>query len=107
MSRQLLKLRWQVPGIWCGVEIEVDTLAQLEEALNAGAQAVLLDNMPPETLREAMHIIKGRAAAEASGNVSLETVKAIAETGVDYISVGRLTHSAPCLDLGLDFEISL
>ncbi len=89
------------------VEIEVDTLAQLEEALNAGAQAVLLDNMPPETLREAMHIIKGRAAAEASGNVSLETVKAIAETGVDYISVGRLTHSAPCLDLGLDFEISL
>ena len=89
------------------VEIEVDTLAQLEEALNAGAQAVLLDNMPPETLREAMHIIKGRAAAEASGNVSLETIKAIAETGVDYISVGRLTHSAPCLDLGLDFEISL
>lgn len=89
------------------VEIEVDTLAQLEEALNAGAQAVLLDNMPPDTLREAMHIIKGRAAAEASGNVSLETVKAIAETGVDYISVGRLTHSAPCLDLGLDFEISL
>ncbi|MGC6475752.1 MAG: carboxylating nicotinate-nucleotide diphosphorylase [Parvibaculales bacterium] len=89
------------------VEIEVDTLAQLDEALAAGAQAVLLDNMPPETLREAIAMINGRAVAEASGNVSLDTVKEIAETGVDYISVGRLTHSAPCLDLGLDFEISL
>ncbi|MGC6512801.1 MAG: carboxylating nicotinate-nucleotide diphosphorylase [Parvibaculales bacterium] len=89
------------------VEIEVDTLEQLHEALEAGAQAVLLDNMPPETLREAVAIIDGRAVAEASGNVTLQTVKAIAETGVDYISVGRITHSAPCLDLGLDFEITL
>ncbi|MGC6471523.1 MAG: carboxylating nicotinate-nucleotide diphosphorylase [Parvibaculales bacterium] len=88
------------------VEIEVDTLEQLKEAMDAGAQAVLLDNMPPETLREALAIIDGRAAAEASGNVTLETVKAIAETGVDYISVGRITHSAPCLDLGLDLEIT-
>jgi len=88
------------------VEIEVDTLDQLREALDAGAQAVLLDNMPPDTLRDAMAIIDGRAAAEASGNVKLNTVRAIAETGVNYISVGRITHSAPCLDLGLDFEIT-
>lgn len=85
------------------VEIEVDNLAQLEEALAAGAQAVLLDNMPPPMLGDAMGIIDGRAVAEASGNVCLENVQAIAATGVDYISVGRITHSAPCLDLGLDF----
>lgn len=89
------------------IEIEVDTLDQLKEALNAGAQAILLDNMAPEMLREAVSIINGRAVAEASGNVNLETVKAIAETGVDYISVGRITHSAPCLDLGLDFKITV
>lgn len=88
------------------VEIEIDTLDQLKEALNAGAQAVLLDNMAPDVLVEAMKIIDSRATAEASGNVTLDTVRAIAETGVDYISVGRITHSAPCIDLGLDFEIS-
>ncbi len=85
------------------VEIEVDNLAQLEDALAAGAQAVLLDNMPPPMLSEAMRLIDGRVVVEASGNVCLENVRAIAETGVDYISVGRITHSAPCLDLGLDF----
>lgn len=86
------------------IEIEVDTLDQLAEALDGGAHAVLLDNMSPETLREAVAMNKGRAVLEASGGVTLETVRGIAETGVDLISVGWLTHSAPSLDLGLDFE---
>jgi len=84
------------------IEIEVDTLDQLHEALDGGADAVLLDNMEPDVLREAVAINKGRATLEASGGITLETVRAKAETGVDLISVGWLTHSAPCLDLGLD-----
>jgi len=84
------------------IEIEVDTLEQLAEALPHKPHAVLLDNMPPETLREAVAMIDGQCLAEASGGVSLETVATIAETGVDYISVGALTHSAISLDLGLD-----
>ncbi len=85
------------------VEIEVDTLGQLEEVLTVGgASAVLLDNMPPDMLREAVRMVAGRMVTEASGNVSLETVAEIAATGVDYISSGRLTHSAPTVDLGLD-----
>jgi len=86
------------------VEIEVDTLDQLDEVLRHGADVVLLDNMTPAQLREAVTRIKGRMITEASGGVSLETVRAIAETGVDLISVGALTHSAPVLDLGLDFQ---
>jgi len=85
------------------VEVEVDTLDQLAICLDLGVEAVLLDNMPPETLREAVAMIGGRAIAEASGNVTLETVRAIAEAGVDLISSGSITHSAPTLDLGLDF----
>ncbi len=84
------------------VEVEVDTLAQLEIALAHGPHAILLDNMHPEELREAVRFTAGRVPLEASGGVTLETVAAIAETGVDYISVGALTHSAPNLDLGLD-----
>jgi nicotinate-nucleotide pyrophosphorylase (carboxylating) len=87
------------------IEIEVDTLDQLDEAMAAGAKIVLLDNMPPNILAEAVHRIDGRAVSEASGQVSAETIAAIAESGVDYISVGRITHSAPCLDLGLDIDI--
>jgi nicotinate-nucleotide pyrophosphorylase (carboxylating) len=86
------------------IECEVDSLAQLEDALSAGANAVLLDNMPPEVLREAVRINAGRAVLEASGGVTLETVRAIAETGVDLISTGWITHSAPALDVALDFE---
>ncbi len=86
------------------VEIEVDTLDQLREVLPLGPDAVLLDNMNPEQLREAVAITKGKALLEASGGVKLETVRGIAETGVDLISVGALTHSAQVLDLGLDFE---
>jgi nicotinate-nucleotide pyrophosphorylase (carboxylating) len=87
------------------VEIEVDTLAQLDEVLAEGADAVLLDNMTPDILAQAVRRIGGRMIAEASGGVTLDTVKAIAESGVDLISTGWITHSAPVLDLGLDIEI--
>ncbi|MBU6473394.1 MAG: nicotinate-nucleotide diphosphorylase (carboxylating), partial [Alphaproteobacteria bacterium] len=86
------------------IELEVDTLAQLEEALGLGVDCVLLDNMSPETLRRAVALAKDRAVLEASGNVTLATVRAIAESGVDYISSGAITHSAANLDLGLDFD---
>jgi nicotinate-nucleotide pyrophosphorylase (carboxylating) len=85
------------------IEVEVDTLEQLEEALGLGVDAVLLDNMAPETLRQAVALAGGRATLEASGNVTLATVRAIAESGVDTISSGAITHSAPNLDIGLDF----
>ena len=84
------------------IEIEVDTLAQLEEALKYGPHAILLDNMSLDQLREAVKMTAGRVALEASGGVTLGSVAAIAETGVDFISSGALTHSAPNLDLGLD-----
>lgn len=86
------------------IEVEVDTLAQLEEVLALEVDVVLLDNMPPTTLSAAVKLIGGRCLAEASGNVTRETVAAIAATGVDLISVGWLTHSAPALDIGLDFH---
>lgn len=84
------------------VEVEVDTLEQLEELLTLPVDVVLLDNMDPATLRRAVHMVDGRMLTEASGNVTLATVRAIAEAGVDMISVGWLTHSAPNLDIGLD-----
>jgi len=82
---------------------EVDRLDQIEPALEAGANHILLDNMDPATLREAVALIRGRAATEASGGVTLATIGAIAASGVDYVSVGRLTQSAPAADIGLDF----
>lgn len=85
------------------IEIEVDRLDQLAEVMEEGVDVVMLDNMTPDMLREAVAIIAGRAVSEASGGVSLNSVKAIAEAGVDMISVGAITHSAPTLDLGLDF----
>jgi nicotinate-nucleotide pyrophosphorylase (carboxylating) len=86
------------------IELEVDTLDQLAEALEVGVDAVLLDNMSPETLRRAVAMVDGRAVTEASGRISPETVAAVAATGVDLISSGWITHSAPILDLGLDIE---
>jgi nicotinate-nucleotide pyrophosphorylase (carboxylating) len=86
------------------VEVEADTLAQVRQAVAAGADFVLLDNMPPARLRQAVRLVAGRARTEASGGVTLENVRAIAETGVDFISVGALTHSAPAVDIALDFE---
>lgn len=85
------------------IEVEVDTLAQLDELLTLGADAVLLDNMTPETLKEAVRMVGGRMLTEASGRVTRETAPAIAAAGVDLISVGWLTHSAPILDIGLDW----
>jgi len=86
------------------IEVEVDTLEQLEEALAAGVDTVLLDNMDVETLKRAVEITAGRATTEASGGITLENVRSIAQTGVDLISVGALTHSAPSIDLSLEVE---
>jgi len=86
------------------VEVEADTLEQVEQALAAGADLILLDNMNPVQLRLAVQKCKGRAQTEASGGVTLGSVRAIAETGVDFVSVGALTHSARAVDIGLDFD---
>ncbi|MCC7494490.1 MAG: carboxylating nicotinate-nucleotide diphosphorylase [Fimbriimonadaceae bacterium] len=88
------------------VEIEVESLPQLDEALAAGAQALLLDNMPLDLLRQAAARARGRAWTEASGGVTLESIAAVAATGVDAVSVGALTHSAPALDISLDLQIA-
>ncbi|WCJ58976.1 carboxylating nicotinate-nucleotide diphosphorylase [Fontisphaera persica] len=85
------------------VEVEADTLPQVEEAVEAGVDFILLDNMTPRQLRAAVRRVAGRARTEASGGVTLRTVRAIARTGVDFISVGALTHSAPAVDVALDF----
>jgi nicotinate-nucleotide pyrophosphorylase (carboxylating) len=86
------------------IEVEADTLEQVQQALDAGAEIILLDNMTLDQLRQAVKMAGGRAKTEASGGVNLKTVRGIAQTGVDFISVGALTHSAPAVDLGLDFE---
>jgi nicotinate-nucleotide pyrophosphorylase (carboxylating) len=86
------------------VQVEVETLEQARTAVNAGAESILLDNMSNDVMRECVAIARGRCITEASGGVRLETVRAIAETGVDRISVGALTHSAPALNIALDFE---
>jgi len=87
------------------IQVEVDRIAQIEPALAAGADRLLLDNMKPEILREAVALVAGRVPLEASGGVTLDTIRAIAETGVDYISVGRITQSAPAVDIGLDYVL--
>lgn len=86
------------------VQVEVDRLDQIEPALAAGADRLLLDNMPPPVLREAVALVAGRVPTEASGGVRLDTIRGIAESGVDFVSVGRITQSAPAADIGLDFE---
>ena len=100
--RQALERARRHAGHLVKIELEVDTLDQLAEALGVGVDAVLLDNMPPETLRRAVSMVDGRAVTEASGRITLETAPDIAATGVDLISSGWITHSAPILDLGLD-----
>ena len=86
------------------VEVECATLAELEEALTAGVPRVLLDNIAPDLLRQAVELCAGRAQLEASGGITLDNVRAVAETGVDFISIGALTHSAPALDVSLLLE---
>jgi len=87
------------------IEVEADRIEQVEQALGAGADIILLDNMSTGQLRTAVKLVAGRAKTEASGGVNLSTVRKIAETGVDFISVGALTHSAPAVDIALDFEL--
>jgi nicotinate-nucleotide pyrophosphorylase (carboxylating) len=96
------RARELAPGV--KVEVECDKLEQVEQALAAGADIIMLDNMDPDDMKRAVRIVNHRAVLEASGGVGLTTVRAIAETGVDWISVGALTHSAPAMDLGLDFD---
>jgi nicotinate-nucleotide pyrophosphorylase (carboxylating) len=86
-----------------GMVVEVDRIDQIEPALRAGADRLLLDNMDVPTLKQAVALIAGRVPTEASGGVRLDTIRGIAETGVTYISVGRITQSAPAADIGLDF----
>jgi nicotinate-nucleotide pyrophosphorylase (carboxylating) len=88
------------------VQVEVDRIEQIEEALAAGADRLLLDNMDPPTLRRAIEIVSGRVPLEASGGVRLETIRAIAETGVNFISLGRITQSAPAVDIGMDYVLA-
>jgi nicotinate-nucleotide pyrophosphorylase (carboxylating) len=95
--------RGAAPGM--RVEIECATLTQVDEALAAGAEAILLDNMSVAQLAEAVRHVDGRAVTEASGGVTLDTIRAIAETGVDLISVGALTHSAPAVDISMKIKI--
>jgi nicotinate-nucleotide pyrophosphorylase (carboxylating) len=96
------RARSRHPGL--KVEVEADNLTQVEAAVAAGVDIVLLDNMNPGQLRAAVRLVQGRCQTEASGGVTLETVRALAETGVDFISVGALTHSARAVDIGLDFK---
>lgn len=95
-------IKGQYPDIL--IEVEIDHLDQLEEAINAGAAEVLLDNMKPEECAQAVAVNKGRVLLEASGGITLETVREYAEAGVDFIAVGAITHSAPILDIGLDIS---
>lgn len=92
----------QFPGIL--IEVEIDRVDQLDEAIAAGADEVLLDNMTAEQCREAVRITNGRVRLEASGGISLDQVRSYAESGVDYIAIGAITHSAPILDIGLDLS---
>jgi nicotinate-nucleotide pyrophosphorylase (carboxylating) len=103
MVEAVRRAREANPGLL--VEVEADTLEQVEWAVEAGADVVLLDNMSVIELRLAVNQVRGRAKTEASGGVTLGTVRAIAETGVDYISVGALTHSARAMDVGLDWQV--
>lgn len=93
-------VRAAYPGL--PLEIEVDTVEQAREVIDAGADLVLLDNMPAATMREVVEYARGRAKLEASGRLSLDNAREVAATGVDYLAVGALTHSAPVLDIGLD-----
>jgi nicotinate-nucleotide pyrophosphorylase (carboxylating) len=106
LSVEAAVARARASGTSLPVQVEVDRIEQIEPALTAGADRLLLDNMPPPVLREAVALVAGRVPLEASGGVRLDTIRAIAETGVTFISVGRITQSAPAVDIGLDFELT-
>ena len=103
---QTLRRARQAAGHLIPLEVEVDTLGQLEEALEAGADLVLLDNMDDEMLVQAVAMCRGRARTEASGGITIERIHRVAATGVDFIALGYLTHSSRSLDIGLDEPVS-
>ena len=98
----VLRIRENYPDI--KVEVEADTVQQAQSAAEAGADIILLDNMSYDELRQSVELINGRSSTEASGGITMETVREVAETGVDYISIGALTHSAPSVDIGFNFD---
>jgi nicotinate-nucleotide pyrophosphorylase (carboxylating) len=104
ITETIKRAKRQVPALTV-IEIECDTLDQVREAVEAGADMILLDNMDVPELKEAVKIVAGRAVLEASGGINLETIRAKASTGVDYVSVGRMTQSAPAVDIGLDWGV--
>ena len=101
LTAAIQRAKSQVPTL-TKVQVECDNLDQVKEALKAGAESLLLDNMSPDTMRQAVKIVQGRITLEASGGITLETVRAKAESGVDLISTGKITQSAPSVDIGLD-----
>lgn len=104
ITETIKRAKRQVPALTV-IEIECDTLEQVREAVEAGADMILLDNMDVPELKEAVKIVAGRAVLEASGGINLETIRAKASTGVDFVSVGRMTQSAPAVDIGLDWGV--
>jgi len=104
IKKAVEKIREQVPHT-LRIEVETDTLDHVRECLDSGVDIIMLDNMSPAMMAEAVNIIEGKSIVEASGGVTLETVEAIAKTGVDLISIGALTHSAPACDIGMDWSI--
>lgn len=101
LTAAIKKAKRQVPAL-TKVEVECDRLDQVEEALAAGADMLMLDNMGPDMLRQAVKIVDGKIPLEASGGINLDTIRPIAETGVDFVSVGRITQSSPAVDIGMD-----
>jgi nicotinate-nucleotide pyrophosphorylase (carboxylating) len=103
LKEAVLKIRQEAPE-GMQIEVETKTLEEVSQAIEAGAGIIMLDNMDLETMRRAVRIIRGRAKIEASGNITLNNVRLVAETGVDFISIGALTHSVKALDISLEFE---
>jgi nicotinate-nucleotide pyrophosphorylase (carboxylating) len=104
ITATIKSVKRKVPALTI-IEIECDTLEQVREAVEAGADMILLDNMDVPELKEAVKIVAGRAVLEASGGINLETIRGKASTGVDFVSVGRMTQSAPAVDIGLDWGV--
>jgi len=104
IQQAVKEVRKRIPA-YMKIEVETSTLAEVDEALTSGAEIIMLDNMDIETMREAVNAIKRRALVEASGNVTLDRIRAIAETGVDFISCGAITHSAPILDISMKIGV--
>jgi nicotinate-nucleotide pyrophosphorylase (carboxylating) len=100
ISEAVSRIRAQAPHT-CKIEVETENLAQVEECLSCGVEVIMLDNMDPARMREAVRLVNGRALLEASGGITLENIRAVAETGVNLISVGALTHSAPACDISM------